>query len=465
MLLPRLNVLGAGGQVIDDAVAPEASAQPLHRRQRLLRRHRGVIKLGRVAADVADAARLGVMLAEVSPHGLGATDGPVQHGEQLAGLAHLNLFDLFRHRTAVQPTQRPGDVGRAIQGDALGRFAVAPAPADLLPIGLQAARRIGVDDEAHIGLVHPHAEGDGGDHDGALLGQKPLQPPVAFARVHAGVIGDGVGPGVAQRLGHAVAAVAAAAIDHARLAAPFAHQFDDPRVGLGARGAFLALGRQLQVRTRETVDEDPGLLQPQRAQDVVAGAGVGGRRHRDARRVRKPLGQQTQIAIVGTEVVSPLRDTVRLVDGDQTQRQFRQPIHHGPGRQTLGRDIQQVQLAGAGRRPDGRTLVQRHAGIQTGGRHALLFQRLDLIGHQGDQGRDHQAQAGPQDGRDLIADALAAAGRQDGQHIAAGQDLFDHLTLQPPEIGVTPDARQQGPRVVQVRRLHREELGLRGRHP
>jgi len=279
------------------------------------------------------------------------------------------------------------------------------------------------------------------------------------------VIGDGVGPGVAQSLGHTVAAVTTAAIDHARLAPPFAHQFDDPRVGLGARGALLALGRQLQVRARETVDEDPGLLQPQRAQDVVARAGVGGRRHRDAGRVRKPLGQQTQIAIVGAEVVAPLRDTVGFVDGDQAERQFGQTIHHGARRQTFGRDIEQVQLAGPRGRPDGRTLVQRHAGIQTGRRDALLLQRLDLIGHQGDQGRHHQTQAGAQDGRDLIADALSAAGRQDRQNVAAGQDLFDHLPLQPPEIRMAPDARQQGPRVVQVRRPGRRELGLRGRHP
>ncbi len=279
------------------------------------------------------------------------------------------------------------------------------------------------------------------------------------------MIGDGLGSGVTQRLGHAVAAVAAAAIDHARLAAPLAYKFDDPRIGLGARRALLAFGRKLQVRTRETVDEDLRLLQPQRAKDVVAGAGVGGRRHRDAGRVREPLGQQAQIAIVGAEVVAPLRHAVGFVDGDQAQRQFGQAIHHGPRRQTFRRDVQQVQFTGPRGRPNGRTLVQRHPRIQPGRRHALLFQRLDLIGHQGDQGRDHQPQAGPQYGGDLITDALSAAGRQDGQHIAAGQDLFDHLTLQPPEIGVTPDARQQGPRVVQVRRLHREELGLRGRHP
>ena len=54
-----------------------------------------------------------------------------------------------------------------------------------------------MDDEADVGLVHPHAEGDGGDHDGAVLGQEALQPPVAVLGVETGVIGDGVDAAVA----------------------------------------------------------------------------------------------------------------------------------------------------------------------------------------------------------------------------------------------------------------------------
>ncbi len=91
-----------------------------------------------------------------------------------------------------------------------------------------------MDDEAHVRLVHPHAEGDGGHHHGPVLGQKALQPPVALAGVEPGVIGDGVGPGVPQCVGHPLASVAAAAIDHARAPAPLAHQFDHARVGASA---------------------------------------------------------------------------------------------------------------------------------------------------------------------------------------------------------------------------------------
>ena len=179
----------------------------------------------------------------------------------------------------------------------------------------------------------------------------------------------------------------------------------------------------------------------------------------------KQLGQPAQVAVVGAEVVAPLADAVGLVDGDQAERQFGQPVQHGAGGQALGRDVEQVQLARPRRAPDGRALVQRHAGVEPRGGHALLLQRLDLIGHQGDQRRDYQAQAAPQDGGNLVADALAAAGRQHRQHVAPGQNGLDHRLLKAAEAAVAPDARQQGAGVRQARLIGQGRAGRRGGHP
>ena len=309
-----------------------------------------------------------------------------------------------------------------------------------------------MDDEAHVGLVHPHAEGDGRHHHRPVLGQEPLQPPVAVAGVHARVIGDGVGSRVLQRLRHPLAAVARAAIDHAGLAAPLTHQFDHRGVGAGPRAVLLAHRRELQVRPGEAVDHHPGLAEPQRADDVLPRPGVRRGRDRNAGDAGKQLGQPAQRPVVGAEVMSPLRDAVRLVDSDQRQRQVAQPVDQVRLGQSLGRDIEQVQLSGPRRAPDLRPVVQRHAGIQPRRRHPLLFQRLDLVGHQGDQRRNDEAQPGAQHGGDLIADALAAAGGQHGQHVAAGQHLGDHLGLAPAEVGMAPDPLQRRPRVGQRRR-------------
>ena len=45
-------------------------------------------------------------------------------------------------------------------------------------------------DEAHVGLVDAHAEGDGRHHDDALFALKPCLVQTARAGVHAGVIGQ-----------------------------------------------------------------------------------------------------------------------------------------------------------------------------------------------------------------------------------------------------------------------------------
>ena len=163
-----------------------------------------------------------------------------------------------------------------------------------------------MDDEADIGLVDPHAEGDGRHHDRPVLGQEPLQPAIAVTGLHAGVIGDGVGAVGAQGLGHPFAAVAAAAIDHAGLAAPLAHQIDHGGIGLRPRGVLLGDGRELQIGPGEAVDDDLRVFQPQRADDILAGAGVGRGGDGDPRYPGKQFGQPPQGPVIRPEIMSPL---------------------------------------------------------------------------------------------------------------------------------------------------------------
>ena len=251
-----------------------------------------------------------------------------------------------------------------------------------------------MDDEAHVRLVDPHAEGDGRD-DHPLIGlEEPGQPVLALPGVQPRVIGDRIMAGCGQGLGQPLAALPRSAIDDARYAASRLDQFG--HLGLGLRlTARLGQGRQAQIGPGETVDEHLGPADVQRLQDVGAGAGIGGGgqghgRHRGEARLQPP-----QIAIVGPEVMPPLRDAVRFVDGDEGQVQLGQPVEQ-PGRgQPLGRDIQQLDLAGPDTRPEGGAGLGIERGIQSRGGHAQLVQRGDLIAHQGDERRDHQRQAGP----------------------------------------------------------------------
>ena len=58
-----------------------------------------------------------------------------------------------------------------------------------------------------------------------------------------------------------------------------------------------------------------------------------------------------------------------------------------------------------------------------------IAQRVDLILHQRDQRRHDDAGAGPDERRDLVAQRLAAAGRHQRQHVAAGEQRLDDRRL------------------------------------
>ena len=177
----------------------------------------------------------------------------------------------------------------------------------------------------------------------------------------------------------------------------------------------------------EAGDEDLRRLHLQRAQDVVARARIRGRGQRDARHAGELFGQAGQLAVLRAELVAPLRDAMRLVDREQRELQARQPLQRAVAQQPLGRDVQQIELLLDQVARDAARLGGIEIGMQRAGGHAELAQRRHLVVHQRDQRRDDHRGAGPAQRRDLVADALAAAGRHQHQRVAAGDDMAHHL--------------------------------------
>jgi hypothetical protein len=112
---------------------------------------------------------------------------------------------------------------------------------------------------------------------------------------------------------------------------------------------LLALGGEREVGTVETVDELLRVFHAQLRADIGACARIGGGGGGDAGHVRKRISQATQRAIVRPEIMAPLADAVRLVDGDQRHLHLLKTRCQRPIRQRLGRDVEQVHLAGRGR--------------------------------------------------------------------------------------------------------------------
>jgi hypothetical protein len=182
--------------------------------------------------------------------------------------------------------------------------------------------------------------------------------------------------------------------------------------------------------------------------DVLARARVGRRRDRQPRDIREDLRQPPQHPVLGAEVVSPLADAVRLVDGDHGQGHAGQTLQHGGLHEPLRGEVEQVELAAVDPRPGLRPRVRIGHGIQPRRGDPGLGQRRHLVGHQRDQRRDDQANPRPHQRGDLVAEALAAAGRQHRHGAAARQHLGDHVALKPPELGMPERAPQQGSRPI-----------------
>jgi len=97
------------------------------------------------------------------------------------------------------------------------------------------------------------------------------------------------------------------------------------------------------------VHEAFGLLQLQLLLDFLQRALIGGCGKRDARHLGKTFVQAGQILIIRAKIVSPLRNAVGFVDGEQRQLAFPQQLQKILAQGPLRRDVEQIDCIGAQR--------------------------------------------------------------------------------------------------------------------
>ena len=78
-----------------------------------------------------------------------------------------------------------------VKGYAAPLAAVASRAACLLVVAFEAARHVVVHNEAHVGLVDSHSEGDRRDNHVDLFVQKGVLVAAARAGIESGVVGQG----------------------------------------------------------------------------------------------------------------------------------------------------------------------------------------------------------------------------------------------------------------------------------
>ncbi len=218
------------------------------------------------------------------------------------------------------------------------------------------------------------------------------------------------------------------------------------------RGVFLLDDAVADVGPVKAADELACFFQLQPLDDVGARDGVGGGGQRHARHAGVALVQHGERAVFGAEVVAPLAHAVRLVDGEQAQGallvQVVQQAQKARRVQPLGRHVQQRD--GAGLQAEFHVLrgvpVQR--AVEERRFHPGLVQRADLVVHQRDQRRDDDGHAVARllarNGRNLVAQALAAPGGHQHQRVATADHMVNDGRLRATEGAVAEYLVQDG---------------------
>jgi len=199
-----------------------------------------------------------------------------------------------------------------------------------------------VGNETHIGLIDAHAEGDGSDDDDAFFVDEARLVACAHFGGKPGVIGQRVQALGLEPFGDFLHALARQAINDAGVAGVF--RANEPQQ-LFARAAAALGDAVTDIGAVETADERARLFQPEARADLAARGLVGGGRERDARDAREALVQHRKLHVLRAEIVAPLRDAMRLVDGEQRDPGARQQIERALEQQAFGRDVKQIESA------------------------------------------------------------------------------------------------------------------------
>ena len=131
---------------------------------------------------------------------------------------------------------------------------------------------------------------------------------------------------------------------------------------------------------------------------------------------------------------------MRLVDREQRDPRPRELREEALVVEALRRDVEQLQRAGAEPLEDLALLGRVEARVEPRGGDPAAREEVDLILHQRDQRRDHERQPVQQQRRQLVAEALAGAGREDRERGPPGEERLDDSLL-PGAEGVEAEPR------------------------
>ena len=303
---------------------------------------------------------------------------------------------------------------------------VAAGAAGLLHVLLEGGRRLQVQHVADVGLVDPEAEGARRHHDGASARpHEALLLPRALGARHSAVIALHRNAEACQHRVGLVHRPGGGAVHDSGTpqATRQPHQRAEPLVAIGEDGL------EGEIRAMGRARDHHRIVHPEPAQDVLAH--VRSRRRGERRHGRRAEAAQAlaEAEVRGTEVVSPLRDAVRLVHRHQGDAARRECLGHLLAVEGLGRGHHQQRPAGAhtGERFAPRATTDR--AVETHGSDVAREKLFVLVVQQREERRDQHHGARQQQRGHLVAGGLPEARREHDQHASARERGLDRALL------------------------------------
>ena len=279
--------------------------------------------------------------------------------------------------------------------------------------------------EAHIRLVDTHTEGDGSHNHVDALHEEIILCGRARSTIQSGMIRSRLDLIGAEHCRQFLHLLSGETIDNTALPRILSDELHDLLINLLRLRSYLII----QVRSVERALELHRIQNTQTLLDIRPHLIRSRSRQGDDRCLTNLVHDRTDTSVFRSEIMSPLRDTVRLVNSIEADLARFQEVHILLLGQRLRSHIQQFGLSCRDvslHLIDGR-LVQRR--VQVMRQSILLAHAVDyihLVLHQGYERRDHDGRALHDQRRQLVAQRFAATGRHQHKCVLTFQYVTDN---------------------------------------
>ena len=193
-----------------------------------------------------------------------------------------------------------------------------------------------------------------------------------------------------------------------------------------------------QIRTLEAHAENILLREKQTFLDIGHHFGSCSGRHSQNRDIGQQRSDGRNMQIRRSEIVTPLRDTVRFVHHQNVHLQRHQAFLKGARSQAFGRNVQKLEITVKAIVVDPSNRIVAHAGMHTSRTNAHIAQTLHLVFHQRHQGSHYDANTLQGQSRHLEGKRLSPTRGHQSQGIFTGSHRLDDIQLQRTKILVAP---------------------------